>query len=215
MTATAMRLRHLVLVRHGETEGQSSIRYYGATDVPLSESGRRQLARVGRALADMAVDVIYTSALQRTVEGARIIAPDVPARAIASFNEVHFGEWEGLTREEIAARDPEEFRRWQASDDSFRYPEGESRLAFAARVTTGLYDVLRLQPPGHLLMVLHRGVIAIILADLLRLDRAQRLVLGIDLASIHVVSAPNGHWEAECLNRTDHLAQPAPATKIG
>ena len=205
MTATAMRLRHLVLVRHGETEGQSSIRYYGATDVPLSESGRRQLARVGRALADTPVDVIYTSALRRTVEGARIIAPDVPARAIASFNEVHFGEWEGLTREEIAARDPERYGQWRRALDDFRYPGGEAVAAFRARVVHAWRGLLP-ATPAHALVVAHKGVIASIIAEMLGLPPAQRAAWPIDLASIHVLEAADGRWRAAVVNECRHLA---------
>lgn len=204
----------ITLVRHGETTGQSSIRYHGITDVPLSAGGRAQMQRVRLALAGEAFDTVFSSRLSRSREGAAIVSGGAsPVTPVAAFDEVDFGRWEGWTREEIAARDPEEFRRWQASDDSFRYPEGESRLVFAARVTAGLRDVLRGRPPAHLLMVLHRGVIAILLAELLRLDRPQRVALGIDLASIHVVSAPNGHWAAEYLNRTDHLADPVPAPR--
>ncbi len=202
---TAVRLRRLVLVRHGETEGQSSIRYYGATDVPLNESGRRQLARVGRALADVPLDAVYTSALRRTVEGARIIAPDVPAQAIASFNEVHFGEWEGLTREEIAARDPERYGRWRHALDDFCYPGGEAVSAFRARV---VYAWRRLLPaaPAHALVVAHKGVIASIVAEMLGLGPTQRAAWPIDLASIHVLEATDGHWQAAVVNECRHLA---------
>ena len=61
--------RRFVLVRHGETVGQSSIRYFGATDLPLSESGRRQMERVRVALAGESFDAAYTSELQRTITG--------------------------------------------------------------------------------------------------------------------------------------------------
>ena len=65
-------IRRLVLVRHGETAGQSSIRYYGATDLALSESGCRQMERVRAALAGEEFDAVYTSELQRTITAARI-----------------------------------------------------------------------------------------------------------------------------------------------
>jgi broad specificity phosphatase PhoE len=202
---SAVRLRHLVLVRHGETEGQSSIRYYGATDVPLSESGRHQLSRVGRALAGVALQAVYTSTLRRTVEAARIIAPDVPAQAIASFDEVHFGEWEGLTREEIAARDPEGYRRWRQALDEFCYPGGEAVPVFRTRV---VHAWRRLLPaaPALALVVAHKGVIASIIADMLGLEPAQRAAWPIDLASIHVLEAANGHWRATVVNECRHLA---------
>lgn len=207
MSATPVQLRHLILVRHGETEGQSSVRYYGATDVPLSESGRRQLERVGRALADSPVDRVYTSALRRTVEGARIIAPDVPAQAIASFNEVHFGDWEGLTGEEIAARDPERYGQWRRALDDFCYPGGEAVSMFRARVVRAWQGLLP-AAPARALVVAHKGVIASIIADMLGLGPAQRAAWPIDLASIHVLEAVDGGWRAAVVNECRHLVDP-------
>src|SRR5690349_823755 len=93
--------RRLVLVRHGETVGQSSIRYYGSTDIALNDAGLDQMRWVRALLARERFDAVYTSKLQRTVQAARIIAPDLPARAVEGFNEICFGAWEGLTREEI------------------------------------------------------------------------------------------------------------------
>lgn len=199
----------ITLVRHGETTGQSSVRYYGATDVPLNDLGRAQMRCVRDALGGECFDAAFSSRLSRSRDGARIVTAGVcPVEAMAAFDEVDFGRWEGWTREEIAARDPEEFARWRAGDDSYRYPGGESRLIFGARVGGGLREILARHDGGHLLMVLHRGVIAMLLAELLGLDRERRLALGIDLASIHVVSARHGRWGADCLNRTDHLAEP-------
>ena len=64
----------LVLVRHGETEGQSSIRYHGRNDVALDERGRSQMRRAARALEREDFRKIFSSPLSRATEGARIIA---------------------------------------------------------------------------------------------------------------------------------------------
>src|SRR6266436_6083215 len=109
-----------------ETAGQSSIRYFGKTDVPLDDVGRRQMERVRVALAGEVFEAVYTSTLQRTVVAAQIIAPGVPAQALAGFDEIDFGRWEGLTREEIEARDPELCREWRSRGGDFAYPEGDA-----------------------------------------------------------------------------------------
>lgn len=197
-------VRRLVLVRHGETVGQSSIRYYGATDVGLSDSGRRQMARVRDALAGESFDAVYTSALQRTVAAARIVAPALAPQPLAGFNEINFGRWEGLTREEIAARDPELFQQWRATLHEFTYPEGDAVPAFRARVVGALRAWLPAAPPRPLLIV-HKGIIATIVAELLRLSPGERAAWPIDLASIHVVAAAGGAWHAEQVNQIDHL----------
>jgi broad specificity phosphatase PhoE len=127
-------------------------------------------------------------------------------RTVPAFDEVNFGCWEGWTRDEIAARDPDNYHAWLDSKDSFRYPGGESRSAFHARVTAALGHILTEHAGQHVLMVLHRGVIASILAELLALSTAERLALGIELGSIHVVARSEDGWRLECANRIDHLS---------
>ncbi len=194
----------LTLVRHGETVGQSSIRYYGATDVELSESGRRQMERVRAALAAEEFDAVYTSELQRTVVAARIVAPGRPVQPVAGFNEINFGRWEGLTREEIAARDPELFRQWRLAPHEFTYPEGDHALAFRERVAATLRAWLPALPARALLIV-HKGVIGAVVTELLCLPVAERAAWPIDLGSIHTLVRNRGEWHCERMNRTDHL----------
>src|SRR5216684_2826976 len=96
----------LILVRHGETEGESSIRYHGRTDVPLSELGRAQMRLAGRAIKTRhgakKFTRVFSSPLVRATEGARIVAGDsAQLVTIDELAEVHFGLFEGLTADEI------------------------------------------------------------------------------------------------------------------
>ncbi|HVO26674.1 MAG TPA: histidine phosphatase family protein [Candidatus Margulisiibacteriota bacterium] len=203
-------MTRLVLVRHGETEGQSSVRYHGRTDVPLSALGRAQMACAREALADERFDAVYASTLSRSVEAAAIIAgAAATVTRVTGFDEIDFGDWEGLTAEEIRGRDPERYARWVGPRTDFAYPGGESVSAFRARVVRALHEVLAQAPPGHLLFAVHKGIIYSVLTELLQLDEMQRRTLTVPLASIHVVSRAtargNGGWRAEVLDRTDHL----------
>jgi broad specificity phosphatase PhoE len=206
--ASCRAMTGVTLVRHGETTGQSSTRYYGATDVPLSEVGCAQMRRVRAALARSGFDAVFTSRLRRSVEAAEIIAGDgTPVVQVPAFDEVNFGRWEGMTREEIAARDPDNFHAWQNRGADFCYPGGESRRAFQARVAGALRGILHERPGAKGLFVVHKGVIAVILSELLRLTAEQRAGLDIDLGSIHVLTHRNGGWEADALNRVEHLLE--------
>ena len=200
----AQRLR-LTLVRHGETAGQSSIRYYGRTDVPLSAAGREQMRRVGVALADRRFRVAYTSTLARSTEAARIVTTGIPVIAVAEFDEIDFGEWEGLTAEEIQARHPALFAQWGLRRSDFQYPGGESSRVFRTRVTAALHHHLAQSQVDELLFVLHKGVMRSILAELLGEDEVQRCRLSIDLGSIHVLVRADDRWTAEFLDDTAHL----------
>lgn len=150
------RLRRLVLVRHGETDGQSSIRFHGSTDVDLSEEGREQMRRI--AVAHPETDLVVASPLRRSWRAGAIAGGGRPVRLEADFREIHFGRWEGLSREEIAASDPVLFEDWQKRAPGFEFPGGEPREAFRERVQRGLDRVLAADAHGALL-VLHKGVI--------------------------------------------------------
>src|SRR5260370_16495368 len=156
----------LILIRHGETEGESSIRYHGRTDVALSELGRAQMRLAGHALETRHgvknLANVFSSPLVRASEGARIVAGDSsPLITIDEFAEVHFGLFEGLTADEIRERYPDEFARWNADrlTPAYTYPEGESRADFTKRVERGLERMLRLWTPRdrEALLVAHRG----------------------------------------------------------
>jgi broad specificity phosphatase PhoE len=201
------RTPRLILVRHGETEGESSIRYHGRTDVALSELGREQMRLAGRAIdkrrGAKTFAHVFSSPLVRASEGARIVAGDsIPIVAIDEFAEVHFGLFEGLTADEIRERYPDEFARWNADRlaPNYTYPAGESRAAFAERVERGLDRMLAHWTPrdNDALLVAHRGVIRAIVR---KLTRAEPVV---ELGSIQILRFDEG-WQVERLDLIDHL----------
>lgn len=154
------RVRRLHLIRHGETQGESSIRYHGITDTPLSAPGRLQMQRVHALLRDQKIDRWIASPLRRSWLGARIASGGRWVQIAERFREVDFGRWEGLTSEEIEARDPELFARWRSGvlAAGFDYPDGEAAAAFDARIAAATEWVLA-SPSPALALVLHKGVI--------------------------------------------------------
>jgi broad specificity phosphatase PhoE len=159
------RLRRILLVRHGETDGESSIRFHGHTDVGLREEGLEQMARAARQVAHQPIDLVVASPLRRSWRAAWIVGHGAPVRLDGDFREVHFGRWEGLTKEEIQIRDPILYEDWQSGVDGFAYPEGESREEFQARVVRGL-ERLTSAGVSSALLVLHKGVIRVIVQQL-------------------------------------------------
>ncbi|MBW2295110.1 MAG: histidine phosphatase family protein [Deltaproteobacteria bacterium] len=140
------RLERIVLLRHGETVGLSSVRYYGATDVALSQVGAEQAVAAARAIGSMAFDLVVASSLQRARRSASIVA-------------------EGLTREEIEAQDPALYAEWQERGLEFDFPGGERREDFRARVLAGLERLLD-APVASLLIVAHKGTVRTIAEEL-------------------------------------------------
>ncbi len=202
----------LVLVRHGETEGESSIRYHGRNDVALSHLGRTQMWSVRRAIEERFGSRgflhVFSSPMIRALESARIIMGESAISTLNEFAEVDFGLFEGLTAEEIEQRHPEEFARWNlnrlASD--YRYPGGEHRGDFARRIERGLARMLELidrEPSARdmrAIVVAHRGVLRTIVNKLVETEPH------VDLGSIQIL-VRDRTWRPELLDHIAHLEE--------
>jgi broad specificity phosphatase PhoE len=158
-------LRRLVLVRHGESEGNSRERLIGSGDPNLSAQGREQMLRARAALTGQVVDLLVTSPARRAFQAAAVLTGGVPARLEPDFREIHFGRWEGRTLAEIEAADPVLYKQWLELTPDFEYPGGELRAAFRARVHRGLQKLMGSGASGAL-VVTHKGVIREIVNEL-------------------------------------------------
>ena len=183
-------LRRIVMVRHGETEGQSSVRFHGSADVRLNDEGRAQLREAAREMRTEVFDLVAASPLRRSWEGAVIVSGGAPVRLYPEFREVHFGHWEGMTAEEIEASNPALYRDWQAGAAGFEYPGGELREAFRSRVARGL-EALLASGATSVLLVGHKGVIRTIGERLLDATLSE----GPELGCVASVSrGADGRW---------------------
>ncbi len=128
-------MTRILLVRHGRTEDAAARRYSGRRDVPLDEYGREQARILAGRLAGEAIDLALTSDLARAVLTAGIILGGRPVSAVPDprLREIDFGLWEGLTHEEILARDGEAYRRW-LDDPMAPIPSGECLPSMVERV---------------------------------------------------------------------------------
>ena len=183
-------LRRIVMVRHGETERQSSVRFHGSADVRLNDEGRAQLREAARQMKTEFFDLVAASPLRRSWEGARIVSGGAPIRLYPEFREVHFGHWEGLTAEEIEQSNPALYRDWQAGAVNFEYPGGELREAFRSRVARGL-EALLASGATSALVVSHKGVIRAIGERLLDAPLSEGPELG---GVVSVSRGTNGRW---------------------
>lgn len=152
----------LLLVRHGETTGESSIRLNGSTDVPLSDLGRAQMAAVGAHLASFAVRDVVTTPLQRARESARIALPAFEPISVPELREIDFGAWERLTYAEVRERDQERYAEMLRGLPGFTFPGGESREGFSKRVGDAVHSWIGTSAPrfdGIRVVVAHKGTL--------------------------------------------------------
>ncbi|MEY1661114.1 histidine phosphatase family protein [Isoalcanivorax beigongshangi] len=154
------------LLRHGEPQGGT--KYRGHLDDPLSATGWAQMRAAVQA--DEPWQRIVSSPLQRCQAFARELADarGLPLEIEPAFMEISFGDWEGLTLEQVQARDPERLQAfWRGEADP---PGGEPLADFVARLR-GAWQHWRERCQGeHVLLVCHGGVIRVLLADVLGLE---------------------------------------------
>lgn len=172
----------LYLVRHGEISTSREWRYVGQMDVDLTETGIRQMERIGDRLKTERIDVLFSSDLQRTRKGAEIIGKiiGITPQPVPAFREINLGEWEGLTRDQIVARFPAEFEERSQNLPYFRIKNGESFADLQSRVIPQLEMVLKRYKGKNIALIAHGGVNRVIIAHVLgmalgnltRLDQA-------------------------------------------
>lgn len=133
----------VILVRHGEAEGNRHHRLIGWSDVGLTEAGHDQARLVADRLAHAPVERIVTSDLRRTVETAAPLAQalEMEPHLDARFREIHNGDWTGLTPEEVSTGWSDMWRSYLDGHDVDR-PGGERWADVRARVVEALVELL-------------------------------------------------------------------------
>jgi broad specificity phosphatase PhoE len=193
--------RRIWLVRHGETEGQSSVRFHGHNDVRLSEHGRAQIRALGAWLHGVEFAHVVHSPLLRAAESAAILAEHCGVRerlrADERLREISFGACEGMTAAEIEAAFPE-FWRAHTAGTAIGFPGGELRAHFAARVGACVLDLAREAWTGDLLVVAHRGSVRQALRALLRVPTGVVDPFGVELGSLSILRQAGG-WQLDLI----------------
>ena len=187
------------LLRHGEPAvfGRINGRLPG---VGLSEKGRAEIAAVAGRLAEEKVDALYASPLQRTRETAEIIADRLalPVQYREGVIELDFGEWTGLTADQI--RKDERWQMWSNCRSIAAIPGGESWRQVQDRVVGALFDLERLHPSESVVVVSHGDVIraGLLFALGMPLDFHSRIEVG--LASLSTIRLDGSGFRVLALN---------------
>ncbi|MGX1900826.1 histidine phosphatase family protein [Thermolongibacillus altinsuensis] len=150
----------ITFIRHGMTAENEAKQYIGWTDVPLSEKGMKQL----KTGSYPTVDFVIASDLLRCHQTARCLFPHLRVEQCEHWRELHFGEFEGKTYEELKAVDS--YGRWLADPFGVAPPNGESFLDFQKRIEQGIEKTLSFFSASvrHIAVVTHGGPIRYILS---------------------------------------------------
>ena len=199
-------MARLFLVRHGETKLYKADRFWGSTDVDLSETGIKQAELLRDHLARTKVDAIYASPLLRASVTADIIAAKHKIKVSKSKElcECSFGYAEGLTFAEITQKYPE-LAKELAAGTAITFPGGESLGQLDRRVKKFLGALKELKPSAKAVIVAHGGPLRLIICNLLSLGIEHWLQFRIDHASLSIIETyPQGNI-LNLLNDVSHL----------
>jgi probable phosphoglycerate mutase len=150
------------MVRHGETILTPDRKFsgVGGSNPPLTPAGWEQAAKVAAEIAKIKPDVLITSPMQRTLDTAEAISHATGLKPIEdeAWYECSFGDWDGLSLDEVKEKWPDEYTSW-ISSSAFTPPGGESYDDLAARIEPA-FDALAEKYPGQkVVVVTHNGVI--------------------------------------------------------
>lgn len=181
-----MRIRRLVMLRHGQTEWNAGSRMQGQLDTELSELGRAQAVAVAEVLGKSAPLSIVSSDLRRAFDTAVVLGERAGCSVTVDprLRETHLGDWQGLTHQQVDAVAPGARIVWR-NDAAWAPHGGESRVDVAARSIPLVTELVARQSDWGadadgrpVLLVAHGGLIAALTAALLRLPVANWPVLG-------------------------------------
>ncbi len=199
----------IFIVRHGQTDGNSARKYFGITDIELNEEGLIQAGLISKRLERENICRIYGSNLKRAFKTAEIIAKPhkINVESKKDLMEINFGDWEGLSFQEIQKSYPHEFSKWQNNIMDFTIPHGESVLELKKRVETAFSEILNSAVENNVVIVTHGGPIRVILSKILSPNALEAVFWKIrqDNASLNIIENIDNTQIISLVNDTSHL----------
>ncbi|HYG08788.1 MAG TPA: histidine phosphatase family protein [Pyrinomonadaceae bacterium] len=207
-----MESTRILLIRHGQSEGNAARRFGGHTATPLSALGRRQAEATAQALSGEAITAIYSSDLLRAVETATPLARalDLEIKQTDAFRERSVGHMEGLTFEEAAQKFPDEYAALLRRDFEHVLIGGESYRQLLDRAARELDRAIAANRGGTIAVFSHTGTICILVLHLMGALDAPTLRpvwLGTSNCGIaRLQLRDDGFVRVKAINDTRHLA---------
>jgi probable phosphoglycerate mutase len=175
----------LLVVRHGETGWSRDLRHTGLTDVPLTESGRRDAKAVGALLAGRDIALALCSPLSRARDTAQLALGEVPPLD-DRLVEWDYGEVEGRTTADYRLSHP----GWTLWRDGC--PGGETVAEVGSRADSVLAEVVPVLEEGDVLLVAHGHLLRIVVARRLGLAPEGGALFALQPATLGIVGSEHG-----------------------
>lgn len=201
----------IILVRHAESEDNTKLLYSGISDSPLSDLGAAQATMLSRHLAKTLshVQAVYTSPQTRALATAQATSRDLllgePVVDL-SLSEFNFGDWDGLSEDEINSQYPNMLDLWNSDPELANIPNAELLSDAAARLRAFCQKIYDEHPEGRIVVVSHGVLIRCFLTKLLIRPFRDIWLFDIDNAGYSIIDWEKSHQLVVKINETDHLA---------
>jgi broad specificity phosphatase PhoE len=189
----------IYLARHGETAWSLTGQHTGITDLPLTERGERNAARLGERLAGLVFTKVLTSPSQRATRTCELAGFGEEAEVDRDLVEWNYGEYEGLRTSEIHAKRPD----WQLFRDGC--PNGESPQQIGTRADRVVNRVRAIK--GNVLIFSSGHFLRVLAARWLGLEPAAGKFFMLSTASLSALSYEHelSHPAIQFWNTTRHV----------
>lgn len=204
----------LILIRHGESEGNVQRKFSGFQDVNLTKKGIWQAERLAYRLKELPVDVVYCSDLKRARHTAEIIfgSRGIDIMPNSNLREMNFGIWEGYTFEEVMARygNGNEIKSWLGNiKEEINIPQGESLAELNKRVMIELNKILEEHKKADrdktIGLVCHGGTIRVILCNALNMELKYMWNIEQYSTALNIINYYDHKAFVALINDTSHL----------
>lgn len=197
----------LILVRHALTVDNQESRLSGHIDSSISEKGKEQIDKITNYLKDFNIDKIYTTTSTRTKDTVRKLSEikSIDITEKENLKEISFGDFEGLTFNEIKDNYPEEFQDMIKKGYEYRYPNGESLIDSYNRVCIELDNIISNCDNQTVLICSHGGTIRNIITYLISNSYNYHWNFKIDNGSVTILEIQDGFTVITTMNNTSFI----------
>jgi broad specificity phosphatase PhoE len=195
------------LVRHGQTEWNKNLTFRGRIDIPLNETGHREAEAVAEALKHRNIGAIYTSPLKRSTDTALPTARffNLEIVRVPGFIDISYGDWEGLTFNEVQQRYRDQYTKWEKRPDLVRFPKGETLDEVRERSFCAMRAIVRENPGKSILIIPHRVINKVLLCAVLGLSNSHFWEIRQDTACVNLIEHCRDEFVLSMMNDTCHL----------
>ena len=197
----------LILVRHALTVDNQKSRLSGHIDSSISEEGKEQIDKITNYLKDFDIDKIYTTTSSRTKDTVKKLSELKSLEIIEkeSLKEISFGDFEGLTFDEIKDKYPKEFQDMIEKGYEYKYPNGESLIDSYNRVCIELDNIISNNDDRTILICSHGGTIRNIITYLISNSYKYHWNFKIDNGSVTILEVQDGFTVITAMNNTSFI----------